>query len=348
MRVEQLTFTRFIAAVLIVIFHYGKDSFLFNNPYLEFVIKNSAVFVSYFFMLSGFVMMIAYYNKSKINAFEYFKNRFARIYPLYILGIVLVLIISILNNEVNILDLFLNIFMIQSWIPAKALTLNVPGWSISVEIFFYLLFPFLFNVVYKKWSTKAVTISIFVFWFISQIIFQLMFLKPIANFPISTSDLLYFPLLHLNEFLIGNLAAIYFLNNRNAKGRFDLAILIMLALIIIALKFPSGLNYHNGMLAVFFVPLIILLSLNTGVLTTILQHRTFVFLGEISFGIYLLQYPIWLWISDYRLKKYFQLDREEDYTLAFLIRFLILLLAAIVSYKFIEIPFRNKIKQSIR
>ncbi|WP_146194555.1 acyltransferase family protein [Flavobacterium crocinum] len=344
MRVEQLTFTRFIAAVLIVIFHYGEKSFLFNNPYLEFITKSSAVFVSYFFMLSGFVMIIAYHDKTKVSAFEYLKNRLARIYPLYLLGVLLVLVVLILNNKANWGDFLLNVTMIQSWVPEKALTINTPGWSLSVEMFFYVLFPFLFNVIYNKVSFKKISILILVFWIVSQIVFQIMFLKPIMNFPLSIKDLSYFPLLHLNEFLIGNLAAIYYINNCGYQRNFDLAILIVIILIIIALKFPTGFNYHNGLLAVLFIPLILLLSLNTGKLTTILRNRTLVFLGEISFGIYLLQYPVWLWVSDYRLRKYFQLDLKEDPTLAFLVRFVILFLAACLSYKFFELPSRNKIK----
>ncbi|MBZ4036614.1 acyltransferase [Flavobacterium sp. 17A] len=347
MRIEQLTFTRFLAAVSIVFFHFAKGSFIFHNPYLDFLVKYSSVFVSYFFILSGFVMIVAYHTKSEINIIEYGRNRFARIYPLYFAGIVMMAIVPILKNEINFLDLFLNIFMIQSWIPQKALTLNVPGWSISVEAFFYILFPFLFNVVYKRISLKTISISIIVFWIISQIVYQFMVLRPIENFPFSPHDLLYFPLLHLNEFLIGNLAGIYFVHNfQNNKRNFDLAILGVLILLIIALKFPTRLEYNNGMLAVLFVPLIVLLSLNTGIITTLFKSKICVFLGEISFGIYLLQNPVWVWVSDYRLKKYFNLDEAEHYTMAFLIRFVVLLVLAAIFYKFFEVPVGNKIKKT--
>ncbi|MDW5290748.1 hypothetical protein [Formosa sp. PL04] len=63
MRLEQITFTRFLAAISIVIFHHGKNIFPFNQEGVSFIIKQANIGVSYFFILSGFVMVIAYGNK---------------------------------------------------------------------------------------------------------------------------------------------------------------------------------------------------------------------------------------------------------------------------------------------
>ena len=59
MRIEQLTFTRFLAATSIVIFHYGVKCYPFNNNEIAFIFKSADVGVSYFFILSGFVMLLA-------------------------------------------------------------------------------------------------------------------------------------------------------------------------------------------------------------------------------------------------------------------------------------------------
>ncbi|PAM94193.1 hypothetical protein B4N84_14060 [Flavobacterium sp. IR1] len=349
MRIEQLTFTRFIAAIIIVFFHYGKDLFVFDNSYLRFFIEQADVCVSYFFILSGFIMIVAYKGKLEINALDFLRSRLARIYPVYFLTIILIFIGLIFLNEFSIYDLFLNVFMIQSWFPGKALTLNLPGWSISVEFFFYVLFPFLFNSIYRKINIKMVTIFIVLFWILSQVVLHFMFSKTsVSIFGLGNSDLLFFPLMHLNEFLLGNLAGIYFVKRfSDLKKNFDLEILVILLLIVFALIFSSDLIYHNGLLAVFFVPLIILLSANNGVLTTVFINKNCVFLGEISFGIYLLQQPVWVYLSDYRLNKYFHLDKIEDYTLSFFIRLTVLLFIAAICYKFFELPIRNKIKNKL-
>jgi peptidoglycan/LPS O-acetylase OafA/YrhL len=145
MRIEQLTFTRFIAALLIVIFHYGLDILPFNLNRQMF--SGANVGVSYFFVLSGFVMIIAYHKKQRISAFEYLRNRFARIYPLYMLALLLFLAYRMVgtNVPIRIDEVVLSSFMIQSWIPGKALLLNFPGWTLSVELFFYVSVPLLFS-----------------------------------------------------------------------------------------------------------------------------------------------------------------------------------------------------------
>jgi peptidoglycan/LPS O-acetylase OafA/YrhL len=85
--------------------------------------EQANVGVSYFFILSGFVMIIAYIDKENIDFFEYVKNRLARIYPVYFLAIILILVIRFFAG-VNLVDLILNALMLQAWVPEKALTVK--------------------------------------------------------------------------------------------------------------------------------------------------------------------------------------------------------------------------------
>ena len=346
MRIEQLTFTRFIAAIAIVIYHYGKGSFIFNNKMVSFIFEQANIGVSYFFILSGFVMIIAYHNNKKINFFTYLKNRFARVYPVYFLAILLTLFIYMFKG-ITFLDLFLNIVMLQAWIPGKALTVNFPGWSLSVELFFYISFPILFNCFYKNGYKKTTAYIILSFWFLSQLLFHLL-LKDnslIVN-PFSKSDVYYNPILHFNEFLIGNFAGLFFIEKlKNKTGNYTVYIILLIFLLIILLRFPFGLEYHNGLLSILFVPIIILTSLNRGKLNDILNRKALIFLGEISFGIYILQRPVWKLIASQLLEKYLGLDKVADFTSIFFIRFSFLILISSLSYIYFETPIRNKIKK---
>lgn len=347
MRIEQLTFTRFLAAVSIVIFHYGSKSFPFNDDKIAFIFRGADVGVSYFFILSGFVMMIAYGNKSVVTAKDYLKNRFVRIYPVYFLALFVMFVLQIRTGNLDLSGLFLNILMIQSWIPGKELSVNSPGWSLSVEFLFYAIFPLMFNKFFKTESLKKVSFYIVLFWIISQVFFQLLFVfYGGSELDIMKDVLKYNPLMHLNEFLIGNLAGLFFIQHlQKKKGNYDPVILILAGLVILALKFSLGLNFHNGLLAVLFFPLIIYLSLNNGYITKMFQHKLLVFLGEISYGIYILQHPVYSIISAYSLNKYFRIN---DVTIVFFIRLVVLLIVSSVVYIYIEKPIQNKILRSVK
>lgn len=344
MRIEQLTFTRFIAAISIVIFHYGKGSYLFNNKYIAFIFQQANVGVSYFFILSGFVMIIAYGNRENIDFIEYIKNRLLRIYPLYLLAIFFIVSIKLFKNFI-ISDLLLNLFMLQSWIPQKALTMNFTGWSLSVEMFFYISFPFLMNKIYSKQKLKINAIWIILFWLISQIVFHLIIYEILAVPNYNNQDIHYHPLMHINEFLVGNLAGLFFIKKlKNYQKKHFWSIMFFVILLILLLRFPIGFNFHNGLLAIIFVPLILLISSSDNKISKLFSKEIFVFLGEISFGIYILQAPVWITLSDYRMEKYFGLHKEIDFTSSFIVRLIILIIISALSYLYFEKPIRNLFK----
>tara|TARA_R110002073_G_scaffold306012_4_gene475143 strand:+ start:4784 stop:5851 length:1068 start_codon:yes stop_codon:yes gene_type:complete len=345
LRIEQLTFTRFIAAVSIVIFHYGKGVNLFYNEYTSFIFEQADLGVSYFFVLSGFVMIIAYENRQNITFFEYIKNRLARIYPVYVLALLLFIGVNLFKN-INSLDLTLNLFMLQAWIPGKALTLNFTGWSLSVELFFYVTFPILLNHFYSKKSLKNLATWIISFFILSQILHHLIMNGVLELSFYDAKDFSYNPLMHFNEFLIGNLAGLYFIKKLKKKQKkLKVPILLTIIALIILLKFPLGLSYNNGLLSIVFVPMIILISLSNDKFTKLISKNIFVFLGEISFGIYILQAPVWHIFSDFRMDKYFGLNKEIDFTASFFLRLFILIVISSLSYLYFEKPLRSKIKR---
>lgn len=347
MRIEQLTFTRFIAAIAIVIYHFGKYCSIFNNDSVNAIFRNSNVAVSYFFTLSGFVMIIAYAQKGKIKQIDYFKNRFARIYPVYLLAIITMIAASNINT-VKQDDLIYNLLMIQSWIPGKALSINYAGWSLSVELFFYALFPYLFSFFTKK-GLKTSFIIILSFWLLSQTLYLLNF-KGIIKIPIyNLKDIFYHPIFHLNEFLIGILSGLMFLEGKiRIKNNYinSLLFFLTLSVIIIILKFLYGMNYHNGFLAPIFAIFIIIIADSKTKLTLFFTKKVFIFLGEISYSIYILQVPVWTIFTNKWFEKYLDISfSKHDYTASFLVKLTILLIVSSLTYKYLEKPLRSKIKK---
>lgn len=342
--INQLTFTRFLAALAIVIFHYGNTFFPFSSGNLQFITSQANYGVSYFFVLSGFIMIVAYGNNDKIDSAEYLKNRFARIYPMVVLSVLPYFLIALKSDRVTYSDVFLNLTTLQSWIPGKATAGNYPLWSITVEVFFYLCFPLLYNRFYKKESLTTICITIIAVLLLSiGLQHYLLYSSVLDRFKgteVSHDLVYYFPLMHLGQFMAGSLGGLFYLKYHGAKRNYDLPILVCFVLLLLLLKFPV-LDYHNGALAIVFVPMIYFLSANTGLITKILSNKILVFLGEISFAIYLLQAPVFA-IVKLACQKLMRFSGEDVIT--FWISICTLIIVSAVSHLYIEKPMRNKIK----
>lgn len=323
----------------IVISHFNKDLFLYKIRFISDIFLRANVGVSYFFILSGFIMIVAYHRKEKIGYLDFYRNRVARIYPLYIVGLLLYFFTR--YSDVSFYKTFLYLFGIQSWIPGKALILNFPGWSISVEFLFYLIFPWLYNYLYSK-GNKSIWIIAVLIWIGTQVFSNLYINSPAYKGPHTESHEFshYFPLWHINEFLIGNIAGLLFVKNRKEKN-YDLAVVVLFIAIILSLIFIP-LNFHNGLMAVFFVPVIYLISCNNGLITKVFALKPLEFLGEISYAIYIIHIPV-LYIVRSALWDYFQIS--ESNTL-FWIYMPVLIIVSAGFYQFIEKPMRDYLRKA--
>lgn len=350
MKVDQLTFTRFIAAIAIVIYHFGRYVAPFNLPFLHEVFLNANLGVCYFFILSGFVMVIAYGKKEgKIDVPGYYLKRFARIYPVYFFALAITTILVIRNHGVYLNGFVLGAMLLQAWVPQYAVTLNSPGWSLSVEFLFYLLFPFLFNYLYSRFKLKTTAIGIIAFWALSLLVLNCLFFSSFNQGYASASDnfMSFSPVMHVNEFLVGNLIGLIYLRYQEYNGSYDIYLIGLFAAIILVSYFDVSLgirlNIHDGFMALLFAPFILLLALNkNGSITRVLKHKSYILLGEISYSIYIIQYPVSL-LTNY-FYKMFHISQPE---VVFYSYVPILLAASFACYYFIEIPVGNWIRAMV-
>jgi peptidoglycan/LPS O-acetylase OafA/YrhL len=213
MKLDQLTFTRYLAALSVVFFHYGNTVFPASIAWLNPIVAMGSIAVSYFYALSGFIMAIAYYESDQahyhLHARRYWLARLARLYPVYLVALVLMITAKWQTTGSDLLTVFLSLSMLQAWIPGYPLTLNAPGWSISVEMFFYLCLPLLLPLAYRFSLTKL-TIAAFLLWLITQITHTALLNS--ANYKLFNSlhDFIYYnPIMHLNTFALGLVAGIY-------------------------------------------------------------------------------------------------------------------------------------------
>ena len=355
MQLDQITFTRFIAALTVVFFHYGQNIFPANISFLFENVTAGPIAVGYFYVLSGFIMAIAYYqpnpeNQNPISKKRYWLARFARIYPVYLLALLLIVAAKFKGLAENWQELPLHLTLLQSWIPGYPITLNTPGWSLSVEAFFYLCFPFLLIWVYKL-GTKSLAIFTVVLWLTTQTIL-LTQLNSSEYAPKSLlHDFIYYnPLMHLNSFVAGLLCGIYLKRNPSTKKQAQNTFLLTLSFALIFILIWSRphlesllgikLAYTNGILAPAFLLFIVLLARHKGIITKVFSFSWLVLLGEASYSLYILQKPVH-GVYDKIIVPRIPLAE----TTHFYIFLIMLIVISILSYKYLETPMRKAIRE---
>lgn len=174
-----LEFLRYGLGLYIVLYHTLNQ---YDISYFSHrIVGMGFIATSTFFIISGFILSYVYLNGNgtdvvelKGKKSEFWKKRFANLYPIHIFSLLLFIVIFIVLNHLNImprddklfftwvaydlnnysndighfmsngeiiLSFIMNFFMLQSWNPYY-LTYNSPAWSISTLFFMYLLFPY--------------------------------------------------------------------------------------------------------------------------------------------------------------------------------------------------------------
>ena len=315
--IPQLTSLRFFAALHVVLFH---NLYLYGDSLqLPLLAKNFVSIgftaVYFFFILSGFILAYVYGEtlaggRHGWGLSAFWAKRIARIYPLFFLGMML--------DAPRVFSYFLgtgglfagtakiftaagaNLLLIQAWFPRIAPTWNSPGWSLSDEAFFYLLFPF---AALRIRGMPAKYLPIFL---IALALFSLLIILPfvLALDPTAKNSTWgtmarYNPILHLAEFVFGiGLERLFSLHKFTLKWGFIAGVLGIVLVAWISPRIPI-LFLHNGAMTPIFGVLIFSVASGNGFLSGCLNKRSLVLLGNSSYALYILHqhlktYIVWL------------------------------------------------------
>lgn len=358
MRFDALTPFRFFSAIVVIIYHFGEDLAIW-----DFCASIAYQMLSFFFVLSGFVLTIAYFSRhTPYKAFM--QARIARIAPCYLIALSLTLIAQLTDGRhfgsEHILILLalvsVHLLLIQAWTPL-ALSLNFPSWSLSVEMALYAVFPALQKWIRKaKPSPKKLFMYALGFWLFTQVILSIA-LHFISNEKTFAGGLVnLFPPSHLCSFILGIAAAYWLLHEDKAtlkklqkKTAYSAAILLPLILLLI-IQLPwleQLLNIRIAMrssaTAPLFTLLIVAIALDSSKLTQALSIKPLLIAGEISYGMYIFQYPIHKLWEDL-IGQHLSLPYALDFT-AYL---LVLISFSLLIYFKVELPSQIKFRQWIK
>jgi len=304
--IPQLTGVRFLAAAMVYFSHHVLPfSGHIHHRFYDVIKEFGSTGVTVFFVLSGFLIYYRYSNRLSFSfrsLWNYFLNRYARIYPMFFLVTVISLGFQHISDVKSwILCLTFTNGFFDEYIRFLAIT---QGWTLTIEETFYVLAPFIFYFVLKKTSIFRIgmfIIFIGMLWFLLNHLFDIHMFKSLYFILYSTFFGRCF------DFLTGIFLAKIFLQKDHTSSigihlTYFSVFLIGIALFILSslassiylygVYNPAGLLLNN-----FFLPVIIAVFFYGIIhektwISQILQSKLFVILGKSSYILYLIHYGV--------------------------------------------------------
>lgn len=343
---------RGVAILLVLLVHCGHYGFKveYFPELLKQFVSNGQFGVQVFLLVSAYTLMHSQksrgdeMNKTK----RFYLRRFFRVAPMYYFGVLYFTLQNTvgLNQIFNLkawgnldfVGIFSNLFFVHGFHP-HTINYYVPGgWSIAVEMTFYLFFPLLVKYIIN--FNKAVVF----------IILTIVLQKILA---ISLSDIsffnenyylsLWFPN-QLPIFALGIL--VYFAVNESGVRLTEINTLMIafVSFVFIYISIPISFSYAFvfGILIVYFHKYGMNKYINFA-LTKV---------GKISYSMYLVHFAVLFLFEKYRMVDYLVVTDIKSAVLNFVVRyFLLFIISAIISYisyQLIELPFQNMGNKLIR
>jgi len=354
---RALTGARFVAAAAVVAFHFVRRSVPDEVGVLRTLVARGYVGVSFFFVLSGFVLTYTYGFGGLERAgavVAYARARFARIYPLYLVSLALGLVAawSWLSRQpftwASVLQNTQVLSLLNAFHHRGMFHLNWAAWSLSVEVSFYALLPWLLGPMERMRAARLLMLGVLMTlitmfavlcfgWFDPDALGHL--LLPEDN-GIFAAYFKFFPAFHVHAFLWGVIAAVVFLRLQPRllsirRGLREPALTALLMLVIGLLAWlPPGayLALNDGLLAPVFACTLILLAGPETSYSRVLSAAPVHLLGRASYAIYILHVPLYLWLK----------ERAWLGTPAYLA---LLLVVSVTAFALIEEPARRWLKR---
>ena len=306
---------RGVAAMLVVWYHVFEGfQFAGNKPVIDFI-NHGYLAVDFFFMLSGFVIGYAYDDRwgKSLTMGGFFRRRLIRLHPMVMLG-ALIGAISFLLTSMERWDgthstlLLTLIALVCSWLMIPALPgmqrdvrgngemfpLNGPCWS----LFFEYIGNILYALIIRRLSTRALAwltalLCCALTWF--AVTNQSGYGSIGVGWTVDTTNLLGGTLRMLCPFTIGMLMSRVFKPIKNVRGAFWICTIILLVLFHVPFIDGGTPMSLNGIFEVACIicifPIIVWLGAS-GTTTDNTSRRICRFLGDISFPLYIVHYPL--------------------------------------------------------
>ncbi len=346
----NLTGLRFLLAFLVVIFHVSQfcqnRGFPYCNDLALFNKGEEAVYM--FFSLSGFLIIRQLFIEksvsSSINLKRFFLRRVVRIFPLYYLVLTFGLVYYrfILPyfgfDYENNYDLVYGIFLSYTFFPNIYASYSPGGiievlWSIGIEEQFYLLFaPIFFIIPFKK---------IIRFLILFTILYFIVYFSEVIKFMRNYNMLFFY-------FSFSGLCSIVSLHKNTKLETFKYLFYFVFIIYFTTSIFRANLSdfyYHLLSMILFGLTLSSLVEKPIKVL----ENKLLIYLGKISYGIYMYHAIMMQFVGFIFLKSnlFLKISNLQSIIIFNLLVFIATIITAHLSFNYFESYFLNLKYKSI-
>ena len=336
---------RAIAVISVIIYHLNENW-----------LPGGFLGVDIFFVISGFLITGIIITEIQQNSFsfkQFYTRRIKRIYPAFITVMALVSFIASaifiyndfnkLRKTIELAIAFLSNFYLgltQGYFDLSANenpALHI--WSLAVEEQYYLIFPLILTLAYKKFrEIKVLFIITLILFFIllSTSFIPASFYKEVLHQP----NIYYLSNLRFPELLVGSLLAIYHCSNKiqlSTQVSNILAILSILLLFSCLFLMNNDIAFIPGVtliLPCIFTALIIHTTSQNNIIKLCLSNKAIVFIGKISYSLYLYH---WIFIA----LAYYITGEKQINNQSIAIVTALTIIFSVLSYYLIEQPIRK-------
>jgi peptidoglycan/LPS O-acetylase OafA/YrhL len=299
--IPTLTSLRFLAALWVFCFHLHMWHGDFGISPIDKFLHSGAVGMAFFFLLSGFILAQAAAGTDPLTDYRgYAVRRFARIYPIYLFILVTSWFLNGFAGPLGDKPVRSGLFhgladltLTNAWFPQMFMGGHARDgtWSLSVEVFFYALFPLiLFHA--NRLTDRALTLGIR--WAIGLLFFFSVMGKYVQPMDHFTQGVIFYsmPIFRLPEFIAGVFAGVLALRETTVAPSGRKVAWAVFGLVIFLAIFAKTFPWVAQ--GLFALPCLILVftyftKVSDGVAVRFFSNRAFVFLGEASFALYLVQ-----------------------------------------------------------
>lgn len=313
-RLDSLTGMRFLAAAAVFGFHLSLHPQLLGDSavaraYIALLANAGWFGVTFFFVLSGFVL--AWSARPADTYREFVGRRLVKIYPNHLVTFVVAFGLFGLAGATT-WEAVGNLTLLHAWVPRDTsfFSINHPSWSLSTEMFFYLMFPLLWAGLRRTPSRALWPAALGLMAVIMALPLVAAMLpagevfgenhrnSPLYQHPMNQVWLLYaFPPARLLDFALGMLMAMIVRCGQWPGLRpAPLAALVALGYLA-SLTLPVLYQLNSGLVGPLALLIAAVAADDARQRAGWLRRRWMVFLGEVSFAFYLLHDIVLTWIG---------------------------------------------------